>query len=264
MGLRHLYLVIPMFLSGCAAVNVFLPESRLESPEVVGETGRVRLGFDLASSHRVSVIEDASLRPPTVGTAGVSNVLELTPRFSMGVWDRFEFGVRRSAFGNMWRGMGKLQLLGDSAMKAGPGNISLTITGSMGWSETVMSGDQLGSFGPGGFPWGVRLNTVLNDYAAILGIRFNDHVLMYGGPFIMQVRTNGTIHQDQSDNGLSPAADYEYAAVGENRGGNLAFQFNPSAHGVFSITIEVVSSQVTWDTSTFTDLQSGLLFDWSW
>ena len=262
---KFFLILIALIGAGCNSLTVHLPVSRFETPEAAGVSWKKHLSVGGGGTHDVVVVQDASLRPPTIGTPSISQGGSIPLKFSLGLWERFEIGLRYGITNSPFMASGKFQILGDPMTKSKGGNFSLAVTAAAGAVSSSNNGNQLGTFGPGGYPWNATANTQVQDYAVIAGIRLNDYVLIYGGPFISKYNMTGSVHDNQSDNGTSAAADYSINGSGQNTGGNLAIQLNTSEKGVFSITLEAVSSSFQWaNTSGSNDIQTGVLLDWFW
>jgi len=256
-------LLITFLLCGCNSLTIHLPVARFESPEAAGETWKKHLSVGGAGTHDVTVVQDASTRPPTIGTPSISQGGNAPLRFSLGFWERFELGLHYGITNAPFMVSGKFQILGDPIVKAKGGNFSIAVTAAAGVESSTNNGTQLGTFGPGGYPWNATANTQVQDYALIAGIRLTDNLLLYGGPFISKYNMTGNVHDNQSDNGTSPAADYSINGSGQNTGGNLAIQLDTS--NTFSLTLEAVASNFQWSNiSGSNDIQTGLLLDWFW
>jgi hypothetical protein len=228
MQLRIVIIVLSssFLLSACTSVISKLPVTRLDSPEVVGETAKLGGALGVGSTRDVVLSSDASSRPPDVTHPSVADGGEALGKVGVGIWKKFEVGLRGGLLLNTpWTLSGKFQILGEPALSAKAYNFSLAVTAALGYGNQKNSGDQRGVFGPGGYKWKSEINTYVQDYAVIAGYRLTDTVLIYGGGYYSSYRLGGNVHDDRSDDATSPAADYSISGTGQNYGANLGFQF---------------------------------------
>ncbi len=260
--MKKIFLIVAcLFCFGCASVYTRVPTGRFDSPETPGENLHKRLGFGLGGTHEVTLVSDASARPPILNNAKTTTTTEIPVRFSLGFTDRIEAGARYGILTGIAMLFGKFQFTGDPAWRAKEGNFSTSIFAAIGGNENNNKGDQNGTFGPGGYPWTSKVTTTLADIALILGYRVNNYFLIFGGPFATFYTYKGSINQQATADGTSPAADYPLNGSGRNTGANLAFQLGKPAG--FSLTVEGTYSTFDWSSaSTARDLQGGLLFEW--
>lgn len=210
-----------VLLSGCTSLTMQLPTSRLDSPEVLGAgSRRFEMGLGSSSHKNVIFTDDASKRPPDLSKPRIELNEPLSGHLGLGVFENFEVGVRTSVGPSPWRFIGKLQLLGDSREKAKSGNFSLALTGGIGFAVSNLRGDQNGRFGPGGHNWAASVRLFMTEAALIAGYRLTDELLVYAGGFHAHHTINGRIEHQESDDGLSPQAEYKFEYGGYQTGAN--------------------------------------------
>lgn len=230
------------FLQGCSDLTLNLPVSRFESPESNGKLWQTNFGASVAQEREVTVVDDAASRPPVLNKVTVNKNSELALFLSLGLSKMIDAKIRGKLSDEQL--LVKIQLLGQSAIEAVPGNFSLAITGAIGGGTVTRSGDQAITFGPANSNWSGTASYFSDDLALILGYRFNEWLLLYGGPYMTEYNAKASVHQDATSDGNNPAADYSLREYGRNTGANLALQFGVSKN--WSISVEEVYSGLTW------------------
>lgn len=252
-----------LLLSACNSLYVRVPQSRMDSPEVISSGGDANPNFHLltglTASRSIRVVSDASSRPPTYGTP--ESVPESEVHIRGGIdYKRVEINLRSGVFASAvpWGVQVKYQFIGDGQNTAKKSNFSLAATLMYASGESKISGDQNGLLGPGGYKWNAKATNTTTDYAIIAGYRVSDELLIYGGPFSAKYSMSGNIHDDLSDNGTSAAADYSLSASGAQSGFNLAAQLNLGTKGY--LILEGVYSSLTWtNLKDVSEFRSGAL-----
>jgi len=261
---RHLWFfaLVLLFNTACSSLVVRLPSARLESPEVAGPWGK-RLGVVASEMTAIKVTEDASARPPALNAPTTWAAIDVPMKAGLGIGDFFEVGLRFGPFSNSGLLTGKFQALGNSARASQPGDFALAFSAGFGSQTSTNSGDQKGEFGPGGHNWQAKETTSIVDFALILGYRFTPWFMMYGGPYLSRLSMSGNVHDDLSDDGTSPAADYALSADGQISGVNVDFEVTFTQSKVFSLTAEVAYLTVHWtNLPTTTAGRVALLSEW--
>jgi len=225
-----------VFLSACTSLTMQLPTSRLDSPEALG-TGSRRFEMGLGSSSHKNVIftDDASKRPPDLSSPRIELNDPLSGSLGLGVFERFDVGVRTSVGPSPWRLIGKFQLLGDSRENAKQGNFSLAISGGVGFGNSSWRGDQNGKFGPSGHNWDASVQLFMTEAALIAGYRLTDSLLIYTGGFYANYSINGRIKHEKSDDGLSPEAEYKFDYGGYQTGANGGIRIELGSRAFFTV-----------------------------
>jgi len=228
---------------GCANLQTTLPTTRFESSEVPGHL-HARFTVGAGTAEDITITNDASLRP-VVFNEYITQSAELLAKASLGLGERFEISVK-GALPSSILTKGKFQFVGDPAANAKEGNFSITITAGIGDSYLGKSGDQNGTFGPGGYNWSAYVGTVIYDVGLIAGYRPSDRFIIYGGPFFSAYSLYGSINQAQSDNGLSPAQNYPLSGNGTSYGGNLGAQIYFGSKRKFSLILDLTAQSLQW------------------
>lgn len=230
-------------LSGCAtSVNVNLPSTRFDSPEVLGTGGDFELGAVIYGANKIQLVSDAASRPPVQGELSYGQSLAASANGYLGLAERLDMRFSLGLAGDDGLSMVpptvgiKLQVLGDPAASAKKGNLSLSLSAGAGVGTSTQSGDQMVLFGPGGFPWESEATTYFYELGAILGTRVSDTVLMYGASYFSYHDIRVKVHQSRSDDGSSLGGDYEYTFDGKMLSGHFGFIF--STGKVYSFGVE--------------------------
>jgi hypothetical protein len=231
-----LLLLCTLALTACSSLSVDLPVSRFELPETNGlESKRLQVSLQAEPSHNYEMVPDASARPPSFARPVIDQETSVGAHGSYTVADRFDLSLKTSLGRSPWMFYGKYQILGDSLDAAAMGNVSLAVTGGVGYGHSSNSGDQRGTFGPGGYNWEGEMTTFVTDAALIAGYRTADRVLLYTSAFYSNYSFNGKVNQSRSDDGTSAGGEYTNAAAGYQRGANAGIAVNFGTSGIFKI-----------------------------
>ena len=223
--------VFLFFFSACSSLSVNVPGPLIESPELSGESGKIEFGGGLDNSTSYSYTSDASKRPPTLNSPEVkTDAKYLYARGGYSVLDWLEIGLRilpGSAIQNLFFAGGgvtaRAQLIG---VGTAPG-VKFAVYGAALQAFTSSSGDQNGTFGAGGYNWRASAKGVTTTGGASLGYRFAEsNALLFIAAAYADQKVSGTIDQDLSSNGTSPAASYVLSDVrGNTRTAALGARF---------------------------------------
>lgn len=257
-----LVLLICLFSSGCASVNVFIPQGRFQSSESNGK------GFFISGGGRpgwnVELIHDASERPPDMNSPREYNALDTFFRGGFGVTEFLDLSIGAGLSHGITASLnGKLQVFGEPAKSAKKGNLSLSINGSVGYGSASRTGDQNGVFGPGGFDWTADGTVFYHDVAAMIGYRASDWFVIAAGPYMAYFDTTLKVDHKESDDASSPAATYSSNDTGTQKGIVLDLIAYLGASRRSSLMFEA-----GWNHSTFRllenkDLNFGLIYNFS-
>lgn len=219
-------LVIALACAGCQTMKAELPTARFDSPEALGNKEK-RVGFNIGASpsQDFTFTSDASARPPNLSSPTLESSGDVVGTISYAAFERLDLGVRSSVGRSPYVLSAKYQLIGDPADAAKAGNFSLSFSIGVGFNTVTRSGDQNGTFGPGGHRWTSRVDEKVGDAAVIMGYRFAEGALFYVGGFAQNVTLDGKIEHERSDDGTSPAASYSASYSGRHRGGNFGAMF---------------------------------------
>jgi len=176
-------------LSSCSNLSTKLTTATISPSEITAD-GSTRLDVMSSPSQNYTSTSDASARPPTFSANTYSERI-LSGTFVHTFWNRVQFGLGlNSDFALL--GSAQLQLLGEPNKEG----LNSTLGVSTDFSSFSKSGDQKGTFGPGGYPWkgSISQSTFTTQFA--LGYRLNQNFL----PFIGYSQSNHSIRSkiDQS------------------------------------------------------------------
>ncbi len=244
-------------LQGCTDLTLCMPTSRMMSPESNGKLWRIGLGAGVISNDNVTIVPDAAARPAVIAPPSIARSAEDLYFVNMGLSSFIDLELR-TAFANTEL-YAKFQLLGQAQHEAEAGNFSITPTIGFGTGSVTNSGTQDILFGPGNAAWNGSASYTSVDLAVIFGYRVSDYVLLYGGPFATKYKAQASVHQDAVTSPASPAADYSLSESGTKTGVNLASQFTFSKEKKWSITAELVYSNLKWNDEVSSNGLTGAL-----
>lgn len=240
-------LLLPFFFTcACTTLGVSIPTGRLESPEA-NRSWHPRVSLGLSQQQTLTYARDASRRPYTAHEPEKELSVEYPViKAGIGLPLGFEISARSGVIYGTSFATAKFQLIGPRAGEGKSGDFSLAVTGAVGGSNYKMNGDQNGVMGAGGHNWSSTQNSHGRDGALIIGYRPSDRIILYGGPFYTDWEFNGNIKHERSDDGLSPAANYDLYGRGYRRGVNLAFEWSTLGYVRWYFVPELVVSQLNW------------------
>lgn len=246
---KNIYKVILLafgfyLFQGCTDLTLRIPTSRMESPESNGKLWRVGLGGGIASDHDVILVTDASARPPVTNQTTIQTNVQSLFFANIGLAQFIDLELRPTLPGTQL--IAKFQFLGDSARESQAGNFSIAATVAVGAGNVSNSGNQDVLFGPGNAGWNATASYTAFDFGLVFGYRISDYVLLYGGPYLTRYNAKASIHQDAVTNPSYPAGDYTITGNGTQSGANFASQFTFSKEKHWSITAELVYSNIKW------------------
>lgn len=217
--------------TGCSTIAVNVAGPMVESPEIGAPQGKFQFGAGLDDSSNYAYTKDASLRPPTLNAPEVKNDAKyLFGRAGYSALDWLEIGARlfpATTVQTVFFGGGgitaRAQVLG---LGEGSG-IKFAVYGGAFQAWTSGNGDQNGSFGPGGYTWRASAKGVTTTGGASLGYRFAESkALVFVAASYADQKVSGTIDQDLSSNGTSPATSWVLMDVrGNTRTAALGARF---------------------------------------
>src|SRR4051812_43672934 len=85
-----LILIFALFAVGCAEVKARFPSSFMESPETGGMKGKMHASAALTGANEITMVNDASARPPTYITPTVSESGDANGGLGYGVFDSLD------------------------------------------------------------------------------------------------------------------------------------------------------------------------------
>jgi len=192
--------VTALVLSSCSNLSTKLTTATISPSEITAD-GTSRLDVMSAPSQNYTSTSDASARPPTF-TANTYSERILSGTFVHTFWNRVQFGLGlNSDFALL--GSVQLQLLGEPNKEG----FNSTLGVSSDFSSFSKSGDQKGTFGPGGYPWKASISQNTNSAQFAIGYRFNPNVLPFIGysqsSHSIKSKIDQSVSTDNSDQGGS-------------------------------------------------------------
>lgn len=194
-------------LVGCAGISIYSPGPMIEAPEV---PAKLELGFAVEPATKYEYTGDASARPPTLDNPEARSGSMLVGRLGYAVAESFEIGGRLLPGGSGAFPLGglaltaKVQFVGDNKTQG----LCAAVYGGTFFSSTASSGDQNGTFGPGGYNWKAEANAKTLSAGVSIGYRQSPTALFFLAASFANQRISGSIHHDASSNLSSHAADY--------------------------------------------------------
>ena len=168
-------LFIVYILCGCSSLEVKVPLASIKSPEVLA-AGKKQINFSANSSKTLTTTNDASRRPPTFINE-ISNSIVLNNDFNYGKSDRYMIGGGISSDVGLYF---QVQYQFQNSIQDDNGWIS-SVYGHAQYDSTDRSGDQKGTFGPGGYDWKAQLVESQAQIGVSTGYRINKNVMSYIG-----------------------------------------------------------------------------------
>ena len=248
-------LVSSVLFSGCGDLILTLPLklSRLQSPEVSGKAFASKISVNAQTVANIRVIQDAGTIPPQQSPvekdtselkAGLDAGITLFPRLEL-------FG---STSGGIYMAGLKYQLLGETTESSRKGNFSFALTAAYGASKIDNSGNVFGfdaNLNSTTLHWNSSNDYHINDYAAIMGYRPADVILIYGGPFLSRYRIDGSFTQIYQ--GTSTETETPLKNRGNLYGANLGFSFSFPNIKKLLFTYEILYARLDWSRMDHTE-----------
>lgn len=221
--------VILLVLSGCTTLSLDVPGPLIESPEIGAAPGKLSIGIGVDDATEFSYTSDASARPPNLNSPEIKKAAYLFGRGGYAVNEWFEIG------GRIIPGSVKTAFIGGAGLTAraqligvGPGpGLKLSVYAGYFGVQSNASGDQDGTFGPGGHNWKGQARGAVSTAGSSIGYRFSGTgPLVYLAGSYADQKVSGSIDHDRSDDGNSPAASYQLTDIyGNTRTAALGLRF---------------------------------------
>ena len=175
-------------LSGCSTgpVNIALSMNRLDSPEANGKlfAGRVHGGH--RSEHKITLTPDYGIFLINSSKPDINSVSQWGMGGGLGLLDRLDGDVKLEADTPAIVQL-KYQLFGATRREAPKSGFSAAVTAGYGHESQGASGETFLGTQRGTY----SLKGSLYDFSLILGYRFNEETLLYGGPAATFVEYQG-------------------------------------------------------------------------
>jgi hypothetical protein len=220
---RLIFLLLVFNVTACSSLRVYVPNPRVEVPELRGDKG-FKITGALVGAHEYKSAEDASNRPPDLTRPKTTTAVDA---FAGGLYSpipRLEFGLELSPL-HLGAGMiAKYQVLGEGSRVVDYGNIPLMVYARVGRGQGENSGDQNGVFGPGGYNWQGTLTETHLQAGLSAGFRTSPAALLYAGVAGGRLWTHTKITQDP--HGGDPGGTYNHGSSGNALSGGGGVLFN--------------------------------------
>jgi hypothetical protein len=224
--IRLLVLPALLLLSGCADLEVVLPNPRVETPEVRGQQYKWKWGVSGGDNHAYEATDNAGERPPNMNVPTVRGYADVHPGAAFSLTNKWEIGGEINTLG---KGLGlvtKLQLLGAGSSSAKKGNFPVALFARVGSASGSNSGDQSSTFGDGGYPWNGKVQAYYGQAGVSAGFRPGDHALLYGGLAYAKYTVDSEIKQDPNAPTDPVGGTYKASADGEGMAAAFGAMFS--------------------------------------
>jgi hypothetical protein len=244
-----LIFMVSAFVSACGTVAVNVPAGRMISSESLPKW-KSRIGTGGGTQATYTIEKDASSRPLQIDTPEIQPSAELAwARGGLGFGEGFELGLKIGTLVGSSGLFGKYQVFGPRTSEGVADDTSLSIVLGIVGGQYSASGDQNGTFGPGGHNWNARVSSSGGDASLVYGHRASEKIIFFGGPFYTTWNYSAKIHHTRSDDGSYPEADYEITGSGTRKGLTVALEFSTQGRVRFVLVPEIILSQTSWTNS---------------
>lgn len=235
------YLLMMLFLCGCAELRVLTPGPVVQPPEVGGGDFKFRIEGGALEGEMYEVTGYAGARPPDLAHPHTddSYFIPVGASVSYGDWFDVGLGLYASELGGGYA-RAQIQLLGDGARSAKAGNFSLALFGRGNYTSGDNKGDQSTTFGAGGYPWKAEAKIFGVEGGASFGYRLTDSFMIFAGAARTWHDGQAEITQDPA-NGDS-GGKYKTEFTGMTKSVQLGM--NLGRQGLFSLTGGYYESQI--------------------
>ncbi len=258
--------LLSSFLVGCSSLQIVVPLPHVEVPEVQGPPHNM-MYMETQGGIAFEATSDASARPPNLASARTKD-LGNTPAIGLGF--SFEklsrlqlsFGgaMLGSSLTSLFTGLqAKLQyqIFGEPTQKAKDSNFSMSIFASGSAPSESKSGDQKGTFGPGGYPWKATISTSAISYGLSTGYRWTPQTLLYFGVATSSPTVKVSIDQSPSTDNSDLGGNYSLSSQLRNQTVTLGLVFGNDG---FRWSPDVSYYKVQTNTETFETFHVGMQF----
>lgn len=228
-------LIVALLMTGCSHLVVNFPTPVVETPELSGKEKTafgVALGMQSSVEHEASA--DASARPPNLSNPDASGGLWTHAGVYSDLFRRLRFSGNLDPFNSGYFFGTQVQILGEGRKTAQAGNFALSIFAHAGTSSKGRSGDQAGTFGPGGNPWTAKSRADWHSFGFSLGYRVANSIMFYLGGAKQLSLVRSEIDHSQ---GVAPNGQYYSNDRGEGEKGSVGFAWG-SGRGQLHIAYE--------------------------
>jgi len=209
--------VTVLVLSSCSNLSTKLTTATISPSEITAD-GTSRLDVMSSPSQNYTSTSDASARPPTFTASSYSERI-LTGTFVHTFWNRVQFGLGlNSDFAIL--GTIQFQLLGEPNKEG----FNSTLGVSSDFSSFSKSGNQKGTFGPGGYPWKASISQNTTSAQFAMGYRLNPNVLPFIGYSQNSHSIKSKIDQSVSTDNSDQGGSYEKSESASSKAAGLGLK----------------------------------------
>ena len=221
--------------SACSSLSLNLSSAEVPSPELPQQNGSYEMSLHYDEATRYEFTADASRRPPNLNdpSTDLSRISAGRGAYAFTPW--FELGLKLFQGAPLVDGaalQGRIALLGAATGLGWKASALVSTAGHSGQA----SGDQDGQFGNGGHKWKARASGRTTSLGFSVGYRWSDHLMAFAGAAQADHSLSGRIEHERSDNGLSPATNYDLSEVsGRSRTAQIGLRFGRSVQGALDL-----------------------------
>jgi hypothetical protein len=263
----RLTLVAGLFclVSGCTSISTTVPLQSGEGPRTMGEAWKWGGGFGYASTRDISFTEDASRRPVDLTKREIKQSGLATGYMNSGLGSHVDAFLKLSLTGTSMYGV-RYQPIGSNRLQksslaehseqqldqqavARPRIQPEALLSFIFWgfqSSNSKSGEQNGTFGPGGFNWSATGRATGEALEILAGYQMNSDFMIFIGPTYLRYRASANVHNDISSDLTSPASDSRSDGAGTVSGGKFGIEFRINS-GRTAFHVDGFFSQITFE-----------------
>ena len=249
--------LIPAFLllNACATdLVVGVPYAQIESPEASGVERGFSFGVGVTPTKKIQVVADAQSRPPEYQTLEKHAYADPQAKVMFGLLKRIDLGLQQVIVSNTTFATAKIQLFGDGAL-SGKEGLLLAIYGRYGKGADKESGDQMTTFGNGGYPWSAKAGVTVSEGGVSLGYRFKSDLVFFIGAAENKYDGYANVDHERSATGDKPEAHYSQKYDGKSRSAGVGFSLGKQSRFSF----HAVGTEFEWTgVRKIEDLQGGV------
>lgn len=226
-------LILALFASACAApISQTMPAARMHSPEAQGKGGIGSLNLGWGGADKAELTHDLVQRIPNTNDPALGRTGTVRMGAGVGLGDRVD-----ADFILPLRLQLKWQALGFPRAEARKGNVSLALTAAVGYGFERGEGNDTwqifhrATHQQAESAW--EMKNINGDGSVILGWRFADALMLYGGPFFSSYRFNGGYTQRNTSGAVT--AQGSFSGSSRQKGAHLGLDWGKD---VWSFRVE--------------------------
>ena len=227
---KIILLLLAMFLGGCAApIALNMPAGRMHTPEALGQ-GSLKGFGGFAGSDEVVLTTDLVQRIPNTTDPAIGGGHTMRLGAGAGVGPKIDVELFLPL-----RLQGKFQFVGKNRQESAKGNFSAAIQGAVGRGFDRGSGnDSLQIFHTkplADTKSDYEMKSINLDTSLILGWRFHENLMLYGGPFLTHYRYYGGYTQRNTSGSIT--AQGRFAGLARQKGAHLGLEWGNKFFAVY-------------------------------